>query len=135
MALADRSGGGYRVYGEADIRTLRFIRRARDLGFSMREIGMLVSLWQSRSRRSGEVKALALAHIGELETRIAEAQAMKAALEHLVCRCQGDARPECPILDGLADSRPDTAANTARRRNDRGMNRSGARKRPQRTIT
>lgn len=136
LAKARRTMSGYRTYGDPEVHTLRFIRHARDLGFSMREIGTLVSLWQNRGRRSGEVKALALAHIGELETRIAEAQAMKSALERLVCGCQGDARPECPILDGLADTRSDPAANASRRRNNPGVNRSGSgRKRPQRIAT
>jgi MerR family copper efflux transcriptional regulator len=99
---ARRTGSGYRTYADADVHRLRFIRRARDLGFSIRQIGDLLSLWQNRRRRSNEVKALALSHIAQMEARIAETQAMKAALEHLVHCCRGDERPHCPILDNLA---------------------------------
>ena len=91
-----------RQYGEADVQTLRFIRHSRDLGFSIPEIGQLVSLWQDRSRPSREVKALAKAHIHELEEKAQELLAMKAALEHLVHGCRGDDRPECPIIETLA---------------------------------
>ena len=101
---ARRTVAGYRNYAESDVHTLRFIARARDLGFSMRQIADLLGLWQNRRRRSNEVKALALAHIAEMEVRIAEAQAMKATLEHLVHCCHGDERPRCPILDNLADA-------------------------------
>jgi len=99
---ARRTAAGYRNYAESDIQTLRFVARARDLGFSIRQIGDLLSLWQNRRRRSNEVKALALSHIAQMEARIAETQAMKAALEHLVHCCRGDERPHCPILDNLA---------------------------------
>ena len=99
---ARRTAAGYRNYAESDIQTLRFVARARDLGFSIRQIGDLLSLWQNRRRRSNEVKALALSHIAQMEARIAETQAMKAALEHLVHCCRGDERPHCPILDELA---------------------------------
>jgi len=100
---ARRTVSGYRAYAESDVHMLRFIRHARVLGFSMRQIGELLSLWHNRRRRSSEVKKLALAHIGELEARIAETQAMKATLEHLVHCCHGDERPDCPILDNLAN--------------------------------
>jgi len=99
---ARRTTAGYRNYAESDIQTLRFVARGRDLGFSIRQIGDLLSLWQNRRRRSNEVKALALSHIAQMEARIAETQAMKAALEHLVHCCRGDERPHCPILDNLA---------------------------------
>jgi len=99
---ARRTESGYRQYEQADVHTLRFIRHSRDLGFSLSEIGELVSLWQNRRRPSRQVKALAEAHIKELEQKAAEIMAMKSALEHLVHRCHGDDRPECPILDGLA---------------------------------
>ena len=86
-----------------EIHTLRFIRRARDLGFSIQQIGELVGLWQDRARPSRQVKALAQAHIEELEQKAQELLAMKATLEHLVHCCHGDDRPDCPILEGLAD--------------------------------
>jgi len=113
---ARRTVAGYRNYAESDVHTLRFIARARDLGFSMRQIADLLGLWQNRRRRSNEVKALALAHIAEMEVRIAEAQAMKATLEHLVHCCHGDERPRCPILDNLAGAEePARGAGTATR--------------------
>jgi len=112
---ARRTAAGYRNYTESDVHILRFIARSRDLGFSMRQIAELLGLWQNRRRRSDEVKRLALAHIAEIETRIAEVQAMKATLEHLVHCCHGDERPRCPILDNLAraeDAAPTAAAAT-----------------------
>ncbi len=99
---ARRTESGYRQYEQADVHTLRFIRHSRDLGFSLSEVAELVSLWQNRRRPSRQVKALAEAHIKELEQKAAEILAMKSALEHLVHCCHGDERPECPILDGLA---------------------------------
>ena len=103
MPAAARNEAGYRQYGSADIHTLRFIRRARDLGFSIAEIGQLVGLWQDRRRPSRSVKALAETHIRELEQKAAHLLAMKATLEHLVHCCHGDERPDCPILETLAD--------------------------------
>ena len=97
-----RSDGGYRLYTERDVHTLRFIRHARDLGFSIERIGELLALWQNRKRPSRQVKALAEAHIAELERKVQELQAMKATLRHLADGCSGDDRPECPILDRLA---------------------------------
>ena len=102
---ARRTAAGYRNYAESDVHILRFIARARDLGFSMRQIADLLGLWQNRRRRSNEVKALAMTHIAEMEARIVEAQAMKATLEHLVHCCHGDERPRCPILDNLAGAK------------------------------
>lgn len=99
---ASRSDAGYRRYAEKDIRTLKFIRRSRDLGFSIEEIRSLVGLWQDRQRPSREVKVLAKRHLDELEKKLAELQSMKAALAHLVSCCHGDERPDCPILDELA---------------------------------
>jgi MerR family copper efflux transcriptional regulator len=99
-----RSEAGYRVYRETDVHTLRFVRHARDLGFSIRQIGELLALWHDRSRPSRQVKALALAHVRELDAKVAELQAMKATLEHLAHCCHGDDRPDCPILDTLADA-------------------------------
>ena len=99
-----RSLGGYRLYDDADVHTLRFIRRARDLGFSMADITRLLGLWQDRRRASAAVRRIAQAHIDDLDRRIAEMQDLRRTLEHLVHHCSGDQRPECPILDDLADS-------------------------------
>lgn len=102
LPAARRSDAGYRQYGDTEVQTLRFIRHARDLGFSLQVIGQLVSLWQDRGRPSREVKALATRHIQELDNKARDLLAMKAALEHLIRRCKGDERPECPILESLA---------------------------------
>lgn len=100
---AARTDAGYRQYGEKDVHTLRFIRQSRDLGFSIEQIRELLNLWQNRRRPSRQVKALAEAHIEELEQKVQELLAMKSTLEHLVRCCHGDDRPECPIIDTLAD--------------------------------
>ena len=98
---AERTEAGYRQYGERELHTLRFVRRSRDLGFSLDEIKQLLELWQNRSRSSREVKALAQAHVKALDEKIAEMQAMKATLQNLVQHCHGDDRPDCPILESL----------------------------------
>jgi Cu(I)-responsive transcriptional regulator len=98
---AHRTLGDYRVYTQSDIHVLRFIRRARNLGFSIAEISDLLSLWRNQRRASKEVKRLALKHIAELDTKIHELQSMRAALSELAVHCRGDARPDCPILDDL----------------------------------
>jgi len=100
---ASRSDAGYRLYQERDIHSLRFIRNARDLGFSIADIQRLLALWHDKERPSAEVKALAQRHIAELEGKISQLQAMKSTLERLDRHCHGDARPDCPILSGLAD--------------------------------
>lgn len=97
-----RTESGYRQYTEADIHSLRFIKRSRDLGFSMDEITELMGLWQNRRRASGSVKRIAEKHLAELEQRIAGMQAMQRTLSKLVHCCHGDARPDCPILEDLA---------------------------------
>lgn len=102
LPTARRTESGYRQYGDNEVHTLRFIRQARDLGFSIAEIGELVGLWQNRRRPSRVVKAMAQTHIEALEAKAQELLAMKATLEHLVHCCHGDERPECPILDTLA---------------------------------
>ena len=102
-----RTDSGYRQYGETDAHTLRFIKRSRDLGFSMDEIAELVGLWHNRRRASASVKRIAQKHLSELEQRIADMQSMQRTLSQLVHCCHGDARPDCPILDDLAG---DTAA-------------------------
>lgn len=98
---AARTVGDYRVYSAKDIHTLRFIRRARDLGFSMEEISNLLGLWRKQRRASKEVKRLTLKHIAQLDTKIEELKSMRTALADLAAHCHGDARPECPILDDL----------------------------------
>lgn len=98
-----RSGtGAYRVYSPEDAHTLKFIRRARDLGFSVVEIANLLRLWHDRSRASAEVKAMALEKARELEHKIAELQTMQQTLTHLAAHCHGNHRPDCPILDDLS---------------------------------
>lgn len=104
LKLARRTDSGYRLYDESDVHTLRFIRRARDLGFSMAEIQQLLGLWRNRRRASADVRHIAQAHIAALDAKIQELQAMRRTLEQLVEHCHGDARPECPILDDLAAS-------------------------------
>ncbi len=99
---AQRRANDYRDYGERDVHELKFIRRARRLGFSMEEIGALLALWRDRGRPSREVRLIAEAHVGELEARIADMQAMAKTLRELVHKCHGDDRPDCPILDDLA---------------------------------
>ncbi len=102
IAAAARSEGNYRTYDERDVHTLRFIRRARDLGFSVPAIVRLLGLWRDRSRSSAEVKQVARSHIAGLRAKIAELEGMVATLEHLSAHCHGDARPDCPIIDELA---------------------------------
>ena len=97
-----RSDSGYRQYTQAEVHTLRFIKRARDLGFSMVELAELVSLWQNRRRASASVRRIAQKHADDLAERIAAMQSMQQTLAHLVHCCQGNDRPECPILDDLA---------------------------------
>lgn len=97
-----RSDSGYRQYTEAEVHTLRFIKRARDLGFSMAEIAELVGLWQNRRRASASVRRIAQKHADDLAQRIAAMQAMQQTLAHLIDCCHGDERPECPILNDLA---------------------------------
>ena len=98
---AVRTSGDYRVYAATDLHALRFIRRARAFGFSMKEIADLLGLWHNRRRASAEVKRLALTHVEELDRKIEELRSMRAALAGLARDCHGDSRPECPILDDL----------------------------------
>lgn len=102
VPAAQRAGSGYRVYGTRDLHTLRFIRRARKLGFSLDRIGELLSLWQDGSRASADVKHIALAHVAELEERIRELTEMRDTIATLAACCHGDERPDCPILQGIA---------------------------------
>jgi MerR family copper efflux transcriptional regulator len=102
LPKAVRTLANYRVYGPNDIHVLRFIRRARDLGFSMEDIKELLSLWQNKSRSSAAVKKIAGGHVQELKRKTAELESMVDTLEHLIRHCHGDHRPECPILDDLS---------------------------------
>ena len=96
-----RRDSGYRDYGPADIHRLAFIRRARDLGFSIEQIRQLLRLWSDDHRSSAEVKAIALQHVAELRQRARDLNEMAEALKHLASACEGDSRPECPIIKGL----------------------------------
>ncbi|MFO1400079.1 MAG: Cu(I)-responsive transcriptional regulator [Steroidobacteraceae bacterium] len=101
LPAARRTFAGYRVYADADLHKLRFIKRSRGLGFSMNQIGELMGLWNNRQRASREVKQLVREHVQELLRKIEEMQAMQRTLESLAARCSGDHRPDCPILDDL----------------------------------
>jgi MerR family copper efflux transcriptional regulator len=98
---AERLANRYRAYNESSVQTLRFIRRARNLGFSLQEIDRLLALYRNRRRASEDVKRLALAHVAELEHKIAELTRIRNTLAELARRCHGDQRPECPILEDL----------------------------------
>lgn len=101
IAPAARRDSGYRDYDERDAHMLRFIGRARDLGFPIEEIGQLLALWHDRGRSSADVKALALARAAELKRKACELDAMRRSLERLAADCHGDDRPDCPILEDL----------------------------------
>ena len=120
IPAARRSESGYRAYTQADVHRLQFIRRARDLGFSVAEIGALLDLWNDRARKSADVKRLAQRHIAELEQRMRNLRQMADTLEQLIGCCAGDERPECPILESLqqpdADAVPLEARSGAVRR-------------------
>lgn len=98
---AGRSISGYRQYSMNDVHVLRFVKRARELGFSMKDIKQLVSLWKNKSRPSSQVKSIAKKHVDELEKKVSEIQGMLTTLNQLVKHCHGDHRPDCPILEGL----------------------------------
>ena len=104
---ADRKASGYRDYSDRDVHMLRFIRRARDLGFSVAEIAALLELWRDKSRQSSEVRRIASDHIATLEDKIRDMQDMAATLRDLVQACRGDHRAECPILERLETDPPD----------------------------
>lgn len=104
-----RTESGYRVYSDDDVHTLRFVRRARDLGFPVEQIGGLLALWQDRDRSSADVKRIALGHVAELEQKVEGLKQMIGTLRHLSACCHGDDRPDCPILDDLALEPPKTA--------------------------
>ncbi|MGV8920842.1 MAG: Cu(I)-responsive transcriptional regulator [Pseudomonas sp.] len=101
LQAAHRTDSGYRLYGQADLHTLAFIKRSRDLGFSLEEVGKLLTLWQDRSRASADVKNLAHEHIIALNQKIEELTSLRNTLQDLVEHCHGDHRPDCPILKDL----------------------------------
>ena len=101
LQAANRSDNGYRHYSEQDLHQLAFIKRARDLGFTLEEVGKLLALWQDRQRASADVKALAAGHIAELNRKIGELTSLRDTLSELVTHCHGDQRPDCPILKEL----------------------------------
>lgn len=103
LPTAVRTEAGYRCYSDQDVHRLQFIRRARDLGFSVPEIRELLDLWDDRSRHSADVRRIAQAHIQALEQRIEHLRQMRGSLQDLVHACHGDSRPDCPILQGLAE--------------------------------
>ncbi len=105
ISAVTRTEAGYRVYSDADVHTLRFIRRARDLGFSVEQITNLLALWQDRSRASAEVKRIALQHVEELERKMSEIAEMANTLRHLARNCHGDHRPDCPIIAELSQGK------------------------------
>ena len=96
-----RDGNGYRAFRDSDVHKLRFLARARGLGFAIADCRKLLALWEDRGRASADVRRLARDHLAQIDAKIAELQAMRAALGDLVDRCAGDARPDCPILSGL----------------------------------
>lgn len=116
IRAALRSYSGYRVYTESDIQTLRFVRRARDLGFTVKQIDDLLTLWLDRDRASADVKQIAMSHVAELEKKMQELKEMTEALRHLASNCQGDKRPDCPILMSLGNAAPDAPASPPRKR-------------------
>lgn len=104
LVVADRSMNGYRNYSDTHIHKLRFVQRARGLGFSIDECRALLSLYEDKNRASAEVKRIAKKHLDEIEAKISELQNLQETLSHLVEHCAGDGRPDCPIIDGLAGS-------------------------------
>ena len=122
IASPERTGAGYRVYSPDDIHMLRFVRRARDLGFSVEQMTSLLALWSDRSRASGDDKRIALAHVSELERKMRELRAMSNALRHLAKTCHGDTQASCPIIEELSSGHeaapPKPKRSTMRRRSD-----------------
>ena len=105
---ASRADNGYRDYSDNDVETLRFIKRSRNLGFAIEDVSNLLDLWRNKGRASADVKAVATKHIEEVEQRIEELESIRDTLKHLTSCCQGNDRPDCPILDGLAKGEDET---------------------------
>jgi Cu(I)-responsive transcriptional regulator len=124
IAEASRTDSGYRDYSDKDVHTLRFIRRARDLGFSVEKMTELLALWRDRGRASADVKRVALEHVEELERKARELREMSMTLKHLAENCRGNARPDCPIIDELsATDGPETNPTRTRHRSGAAGNR------------
>ena len=123
IAAANRTDAGYRQYSDTEVQTLRFIKRSRDLGFSVARIKALLALWQDRTRKSLDVKELARQYIAELDQDIQKLQSMRDQLQHLAGSCQGSDRPECPILDDLANTSPTADGQISRDRCQTGSDR------------
>ena len=104
IQAADRSDAGYRHFSDNDVHTLRFIRRSRDLGFTVEQIAELLALWQDRSRKSSDVKQVAMGHVTALKQKIEKLESMVATLTKLAMCCHGDGRPDCPILEDLSSA-------------------------------
>lgn len=102
IPAAHRTDGGYRQYSDKDVQTLHFIRRARNLGFTVSDVEELLSLYRDRDRASADVRDVAVKHVADLDKKVAELDGMRATLTHLIEKCHGDDRPDCPILDDLA---------------------------------
>lgn len=102
IPAAGRTAAGYRAYTASEVETLKFVQRARSLGFSVKDVGELVALWRDRDRASADVRRIAQEHVAEVERKIAELEAIRRTLQGLIHRCHGDDRPDCPILDELA---------------------------------
>ena len=108
LVVPPRRANGYRDYGETDVRKLQFLQRSRSLGFSIEDCRALLALYEDRGRASADVKAIARAHLERIEQKIAELESLHGALGHLVESCEGNARPDCPILDDLAGKSADS---------------------------
>lgn len=115
LPSVDRSDSGYRKYTESEVHTLRFIKRARDLGFTMGEIAELLKLWQNRRRSSAEVRRTASRHLAELNQRMVQMEEMRSTLQHLIECCRGDHRPQCPILEELEGPGADATGSRKRK--------------------
>jgi Cu(I)-responsive transcriptional regulator len=123
IAAAGRSEAGYRIYSTADVHTLRFIQRAREMGFSVDQMRELLALWQDHSRASADVKALARAHIDELDNKINALLTMRESLQYLADHCRGNDRPDCPIIEDLSEGREPVEQAKAIRKRQRGRSR------------
>ena len=110
LVVPQRRDNGYRDYAETDVRKLQFLQRARGLGFSVEDCRALLSLYEDRNRASADVKSIAVAHLARIDRKIAELESLRHALAHLVEACHGDARPDCPIIGGLAGDEPGEGA-------------------------
>lgn len=102
LPMAERAENGYRHYGQKDVEVLKFVQRARKLGFAVKDVESLLALWRDRDRASASVRELAKEHVAEINHRIEELESMRSTLTNLIHRCHGDDRPDCPILDNLA---------------------------------